>query len=259
MGGNALCWGKVDYCNPFFEGDDLNDGMLDCYCPNNRKGFYTKKVKRIENNTHFCYDDPTVDERIRQSQANRMFHLCENWCLFDTFYPARESWYWDPWKVCWRETWAAVDVHRGYCDRVIRNPDTIELRYLNHRSEHFCGASKPPTAPPVDYINTTWFLGEAGETCDEACASNGLQCASEQTATRFNTESQLISAFAEGGYDCDPNRIAMNITRMIGWALPGLRGTMCFNRQPTPSHLEDLTSDCHREIGSFWKRLCACF
>jgi len=258
-GGDVLCWGKIDYCNPFFGADDLNDDMLNCYCPNNRKDFYTKKVKRIENNTHFCYDDPLVDHRIRMAQVNRMFHLCENWCLFDTFYPEQESWYWDPWKQCWRETWAAVNVHRGYCDRVIRNPDTIELKFLNHRSEHFCGMSKPPTSSPVADSNTTWVLAEADENCDNACARNELECAAEQTATRFKTEVDLINAFAEGGFDCDPERVVMNRTRMAGWALPGVRGSTCVNRQVAPSHLSDLSSDCHRKIGGNWKRLCACF
>ena len=41
-----------------------------------------------------------------------MFHLCENWCLFETENPEAESWYYDPWKRCWREQYAGVGTHR---------------------------------------------------------------------------------------------------------------------------------------------------
>jgi len=263
-GGNALCWGKEEYCNPYFEADDLSDEMLNCYCPNSRKDFYTKKVKRIVNNTRFCDNDTIVDERIRRAQANRMFHLCENWCLFETSYPEQESWYWDPWKTCWRETWAVRDQHRGYCDRVIRNPNSIELKFLNYRSEHFCGATKPPTSSPVADVNTTWILGERFESCDEACFRNELQCAAEQTATVFKTELLLIDAFADAGVECLSENIRMNMTFFEGWALPGMRTTsqntaVCVNRQQPLSHLRDVPSDCHRVIGNQWQRLCACF
>jgi len=140
-GGDALCWEKASYCNPYFESEDLNDVMLNCYCPNNRKGYYTKKVQRTVENTRFCGNDSSVDDRIRKAQANRMFHLCENWCLFETLNPAQESWYWDPWKKCWRETYSGVGPHSSYCDRVIRNPDTIEMRFIYSRSENFLSPS----------------------------------------------------------------------------------------------------------------------
>jgi len=96
----TLCFSKEDYCNPYFEAEDLSEMMLSCYCPNNRKGFYTKKVKRTVENTKFCdEEDPNladINMRIKHAQANRMFHLCENWCLFNTFKPEQESWYWNP-------------------------------------------------------------------------------------------------------------------------------------------------------------------
>jgi len=133
-GGPALCFEKQDQCNPHFDANELNDVMLDCYCPNNRKGFYTKKVKRTVNNTRFCGNDAEIDTRIKKAQANRMFHLCENWCLFNTDYPRTESWYYDPWQACWREQYAAVQhMHRSYCSRVIINPDTIEMQFLERR------------------------------------------------------------------------------------------------------------------------------
>jgi len=138
IGGDALCFEKKDYCNPYFEADDLNNTMLNCYCPNNRKGFYTKKVKRTAANTRFCGNDAEVDTRVKKAQANRMFHLCENWCLFETADPMAEAWYWDPWKVCFREQRMEVGVHMSYCNRVIRSPDTIEMQFINRRVELQC-------------------------------------------------------------------------------------------------------------------------
>jgi len=262
LGGNAVCFEKRGYCNPHFTSEELNDTMLECYCPNNRKGSYTKKVKRTMNNTRFCGDDSSMDERIRYAQANRMFHLCENWCLFNALNPELESWYWDPWKSCWRETYSADGVHRGYCDRVIRNPDSIELKFVNARSSNIlsCNVTRTPTEAPVDDVNTTYFLGEELESCDDTCARNNLTCAADQTARRFSNETELIEAFAEAGHYCDVDRVTMNNTRYHGWALPGLRrGRFCTNRQPTLMHLEDLDSDCHRIIGENWQRLCACY
>jgi len=261
-GVDALCFSKQNSCNPFFEAEDLTDEMLECYCPNNRKGYYTKKVKRSVNNTRFCDNDTIVDERIRKAQANRMFHLCENWCLFGPHHPEQENWYWDPWKQCWRETYAATNMHRGYCDRVIRNPDSIELQYVNHRSASFCDASKPPTSSPVPDVNTTWYLSDILESCDEVCGRNGKVCAAEQTTRRFETEEELIAAFNEAGFDCtgESVRIIMESTRFVGWALPGLRASIvCANRQATLDHLMDLDSDCGRKIGFGWQRLCACY
>jgi len=263
LDGNAACFHKYDYCNPHFTSEQLNDTMLACYCPNNRKGSYTKKVKRTVNNTRSCEGDYSMDERIRYAQANRMFHLCENWCLFNALNPELESWYWDPWKSCWRETYSADGEHRGYCDRVIRNPNSIELKFVNARSENLlspdCDATRTPTEPPVDNGETTYYLGEDLESCDDACSRNNLTCAADQTARRFSTETELIEAFAEAGHSCDADRVMMNNTMWQGWALPGLRRGVCANRPHTIGHLQDLDSDCHRIIGASWQRLCACY
>jgi len=257
-GGNALCWAKADYCNPYFEAVELSDEMLNCYCPNNRKGFYTKKVKRTVNNTQFCYNDVNVTKRIQKAQANRMFHLCENWCLFETSNPEQENWYWDPWKQCFRETYSAVGVHTGYCDRVIRNPDSIELKFVNYRKENFCKVTNTPTSSPVADSNTTWILGDKDESCDDVCSRYGRVCAAEQTSRRFSSEQELHDAFAVAGIEC--NSVIMNSTKYIGWALPGEIGNnVCVNRQLSLDHLEDLHSDCNRKIGGNWQRLCACF
>jgi len=130
----ALCYEKKDACYPYFEADDLDATMLNCYCPNNRKGFYTKKVKRTVENTRFCGNDSDIENSIKKAQANRMFHLCENWCLFDTENPTEEYWFWDPWKTCWREQEDAST----YCTQGIEDPRTIEMQFLINRREHFC-------------------------------------------------------------------------------------------------------------------------
>jgi len=258
-GRDALCWAKGNYCNPYFEADDLNDVMLNCYCPNNRKGFYTKKVKRTVNNTRFCGNDSLVEERLKKAQANRMFHLCENWCLFDTLSPESENWYWDPWKTCWRETYSGVGAHNSYCDRVIRNPNSIEFKFLSYRSGIFCDATSHPTLAPVS-TPYNWTLAEERESCDDACSAMGAQCAEEATATVFGTEADLASAFEEAGHICNPDKIKMNETLWEGWALPGVRNKMvCANRLPTLSHLDSLDTGCSRILGGGWNRLCACF
>jgi len=133
-GKSVICYEKNVTCYPYFEADKLDATMLNCYCPNNRKGFYTKKVKRTVENTRFCGNDTDIDERIRKAQANRMFHLCENWCLFETENPTEEYWFWDPWKTCWREQEAAS----SYCTHIIEDPLTIEMQFLIDRRKHFC-------------------------------------------------------------------------------------------------------------------------
>jgi len=259
-GGVSLCWAKANYCNPYFEAEDLNDVMLNCYCPNNRKGFYTKKVQRTVNNTRYCGSDEEADERIRKAQANRMFHLCENWCLFETENPQRESFYWDPWKKCWRETYSGTGVHRSYCDRVIRNPDSIEMKFLNYRSDNFhsCGVSLSPSSAPIadSYV---WVLSEVEDSCDDACLSQNYTCAEEATA-QYMTRSELKTAFSEAGITCADQYTSLTNSNYDGFALPGYRSSkFCVGRQATLSHLENLDTDCSREIGAGWQRLCACY
>jgi len=263
-GGDALCFEKLpETCNPYFK--ELNATILDCYCPNDRKGFYTKKVKRTVENTRYCGNDESMDERIKLAQANRMFHLCENWCLFNILNPEQESWYWDPWNTCWYETYSGIGAHRAYCDRVIRNPNSIELQFVNRRAENFISCSNtkiPPTESPVEDVNVTYYLSDPAGSCDEACSGNGMTCAADQTARVFSSETDLMAAFKEAGFTCQSDNIIMNRTNWEGWALPGLGyGRICANRQPTLtlSHLEDLDSDCNRKIGKGWNRLCACY
>ena len=200
-----------------------------------------------------------MDQRIKKAQANRMFHLCENWCLFETLNPEKENWYWDPWVKCWRETYSGTGVHRSYCDRVIRNPDSIELKFVNYRSDNFCGASEHPTEAPVS-DPSTWLLADILESCDDACSSQGKICAEDQTAVVFASETELINAFAEAGHTCDSADVDMSNEEYEGWAMPGLKGNgKCVNRLLTLSHLETLDTDCSRKLGGSWRRLCACY
>jgi len=144
-GSKVLCFHKHNHCHPKFAAADLSDDMLNCYCPNNRKGFYTKRVKRTVQNTRFCNMDEVADvdeinERIKLAHANRMFHLCENWCLFNMEDPTSESWYWNPWKKCWRKQDNSPGPHASYCQRVITGPETIEQTFINERAKKFCQA-----------------------------------------------------------------------------------------------------------------------
>merc|ERR1719219_859832 len=253
--GDALCFEKnEDSCNPYFEAADLNDVMLNCYCPDNRKGFYTKKVKRTVANTRYCDSDSLVDERIKKAQANRMFHLCENWCLFETGNPEKESWYWDPWRTCWRETYSGTGEHRSYCDRVIRNPESIELKFVNYRSDKYlsCGDLTIPTEAPVT-SSYVWVLADEEENCDDACSGDGYTCAEEPTAESLSG-ALLKSAFSDAGFTCDDDYVITDDSSYAGWALPGLKdSTYCVGRQETLSHLENLDTDCNRVLGVEWQ------
>ena len=129
-GGEALCFQKEEECYPYFEADDLNDVMLETYCPNNRKGSETKLVTRTVETTRFCGSDIEADERVKKAQANRMFHLCSGWCLFQTENPESESWLWNPNELCWKEQGP-----KGHCNTGISD---TELEFVKHRSTLFC-------------------------------------------------------------------------------------------------------------------------
>lgn len=244
--GNAMCFVKQNACNPYFEAADLNEVMLNCYCPNNRKGSYTKKVKRTVDNTRFCGDNYEVDMRIQKAQANRMFHLCENWCLFLTDDPEAESWYWDPWKTCWREQYAGVGAHMSYCSRVIRNPDTIEMQFLTHRST-ICQSEKPTEAPSA--LASTWYMANEEDSCEDVCNSYGLVC-DENLVVSITDPSQSEMFFEAAGVTCASISIGEE-----GWALPGYHtaSQSCLVRNTLTEN-----TACNWAIGVGYRRLCAC-
>jgi len=262
IGRPALCYAKMDYCNPFFEAADLDQEMLDCYCPNNRKGTYTKKVKRTIANTRFCGSDAAVDDRIKKAQANRMFHLCENWCLFETHNPMTESWYWDPWHTCWREQYAGYGTHRSYCNRVIRDPMTIEQQFINNRSDNFCRKdpntgeiiveiTEEPTGQPSTFAST-WSLAAEEESCDDACSSQGKQC-DELTTNSLTTgnEGDIDTAVGQVGETCSSHTAGQE-----GWALPAIAtaDNSCVSRNPSTEY-----TGCNWATGVGYRRLCACY
>merc|ERR1712203_988584 len=244
--GNAMCFVKSNACNPYFEAADLNEVMLNCYCPNNRKGSYTKKVKRTVNNTRFCGDDNEVDMRIQKAQANRMFHLCENWCLFLTDDPEAESWYWDPWKTCWREQYAGVGAHMSYCSRVIRNPDTVEMQFLTHRST-MCRSEKPTEAPST--LASTWYMAKEEDSCDDVCNSYGLMC-NENLVASITDPSQSEIYFEAAGVTCESISIGEE-----GWALPGYHTS---SQSCRVRNILTENTPCNWAIGVGYRRLCAC-
>jgi len=247
-GGDALCFMKEDECYPYFEAEDLSDTMLDCYCPNNRKGYYTKRVKRTVSNTRFCGDDPEADTRIMKAQANRMFHLCDNWCLFLTEDPEAESWYWDPWKTCWREQYAGVGTHMSYCNRVIRSPETLEMQFVNHRSTLFCQTEQPTGSPSI--MDSDWFMAEEEESCDDACGSNGKVCDENLTASLTDDNASAGSLFSEAGVTCVAEQVGE-----VDWAFPGYEVStgICFTRNSATEN-----TACSWAIGVGYRRLCAC-
>jgi len=246
-GGNALCFEKKDQCNPYFEAADLNNVMLNCYCPNNRKGYYTKKVKRTVQNTRFCGNDIEVETKIKKAQANRMFHLCENWCLFLTENPEAESWYYDPWNACWREQYAGVGAHMSWCNRVIRSPDTIEMQFLNYRSTLFCQPDQSTASPST--MSSEWYIADEEDSCDDVCIANGKVCDENLTASVVDSTGQTFFEEALG------KTCSSIVTGEVDWALPGYdvsEGT-CLLRNPATEN-----TGCNWAIGVGYKRLCAC-
>jgi len=247
-GGDAICFVKDDDCYPYFEAEDLKDDMLKCYCPNNRKGYYTKKVTRTVENTRYCGSDDSVDTRIKKAQANRMFHLCENWCLFLTENPEAESWYWDPWHGCWREQYAGVGAHMSYCNRVVRNPNAIEMQFLNYRKNMFCQSSQPTQSP--SNMVFAWYLADEKDSCDDTCKAENKVCGENLIASVDENNANAGSYFAQAGVTCVLEEVGN-----IDWALPGyeVSSGICLMRNSTTEH-----TGCNWAIGVGYQRLCAC-
>merc|ERR1719336_597574 len=221
----VMCYEKQEYCNPSFEASELSDAMLDCYCPNNRKGFYTKKVTRSVEYSRYCGDDSVEDAEIQLASANRMFHMCENWCLFSATAPMSKSWYWNPWNTCFREQWAgAGEIHSTYCFKVIRDPYTVEMQYINYRAQMMCNVDElaaPPTESPITNppAGAAWYVGAEYQSCTDVCAAESKECAENWTnAMRGADDGSYVSNFAEAGFTCDEV-----VEGAYGWALPGVK------------------------------------
>jgi len=267
--GGSVCYQKNVACNPYFQEDDLSEIMLNCYCPNNRKGFYTKNVVRTVAATRFCGSDSdgSITKRIREAQANRMFHLCENWCLFNTQAPRTESWYHDPWQQCWREQYAGIGTHRSYCYRVIRDPYTIEQLFIDTRSNNMCATtsvergSGPNTPSPTNIGqvppgNYDYVLADAEDSCDDACATAGYSYCTRNTDF-FTNESVFAqeNPFTILGLTCSEYEIGEE-----GWAFPGVGPEgQCILRNPlTNSQAWMAETGCNVAIGVGYRRICSC-
>jgi len=252
-GGVALCWAKSDYCNPYFEPADLSDQMINCYCPYENVGLYSLQAHRTVANTQYCGSDEEMNERIQRAQANRMFHLCEDWCLYDTENPEKESWFWNPWRKCWHDSTSSVaGAFNFYCQTVYTQLNSIEMLFLKSRRDNFltCGAESRPTS---------WVLSDFGASCDDACDSLGFTCNKEPLAQVF-TESTLENAFFEVGSMC----LGVSLIPFQEWyldlLLPGLKGSrFCIGWQLTEDHSENFKIDCNLACGPDWQRLCACY
>jgi len=265
----AICVEKQDYCNPFMQESDLDEFNVQCYCPNNRKGFYTKKVKRAVENYVACDGDAERTSRIRLAAANRMFHLCENWCLFNVYTPELESWYWNPWQKCFRIQYAGTGMHRSYCNRVITNPTdpgdekVIEQYFINWRRDNFCQTGEhpqghdqtyPPTGQPTDFAGATeWYLAEEEESCDTACANQGYICSDAETAKlgESASDNDVQAAFEEAGHLCTKYGVAPK-----HYAAPSLKtgSEECLRRHDSTEE----NKGCQWPTGVGYKRLCAC-
>jgi len=239
--------------------------MLKCYCPNNRKGFYTKNVVRTVGATWYCPEGPTggpVTKRIREAQANRMFHLCENWCLFNTQAPRTESWYFDPWEECFREQYAGVGTHRSYCYRVIRDPMTIEQYFIDKRAERICGGLNTPSPTWADVVNpgqALWTLADEFDSCDDACEVFSLRCANDMIKNindwfLENAPDAVKQSFEAVGATCDD----VFTTAQKGWAMPAVTTTGDCIVRNSDDEWGLLETGCNVSIGVGYQRLCAC-
>jgi len=267
--GGSICYEKSDHCNPYFAEDQLNDVMLKCYCPNNRKGFYTKKVVRTVAASRFCGTDTdgAITKRIREAQANRMFHLCENWCLFNVQNPRAESWYHDPWNTCWREQYAGIGKHRSYCYRVIRDPFTIEQEFLDERSSRMCGRSAAqyggnentpaPTNVQPPPSEASYHLAAEEDSCDDTCNALGVDYYCTDLTNLFTSEISLAigNPFTSVGLTCSSYVVGED-----GWALPGVGPNgECILRNPATDSQEWTTpTGCNVAIGTGYRRICSC-
>merc|ERR550517_293120 len=277
---------------------------MECYCTDERKGHFLRKVERSLETANFCAQcakknawrcqrDPDcgwdeenqmcVDEsgreaemtrKIRRALANRMFHLCENWCLWDVEDPTDLYWYWSPWEKCWREQWDGLYCHR---EHVVKN--SWEMQYMIHRSNNFCNFDEDlqdlvpgrfvPGAPEnsaFEDIEISWEIASKDQSCDATCAGAGLQCNADQITSIKNFEgvtdeaklawnSLVIGTFMKAGTRCDEV-----ITGNPSFALPAYRGSST-DKQPTVciTRSKEATSDpCAGTIGGNYRRLCAC-
>jgi len=207
------CFAKTDQCNPSFESSDLDEELLTCYCHNQSHGFLTKNVERTVEATRYCGSMDTEEEielwfeeteAIRRAQANRMFHLCDAWCLFDVDNPREKYWFYNPRSMCWDKQGT-----KGYCYRQHVAVNSIEFQYVVNRANKMCGRSKDiPTFAPTTR-GVTWVLerGLRREFCSTVCELENMTCSGEDFHLLFNSQiedhsDRIVEIYRSAGVEC---------------------------------------------------------
>jgi len=261
--GTSICMNKENYCNPAQTADDLDDEMLECYCPDNRKGTYTKQVTRTMATSRHCGGDDDMTAKIKLALANRMFEMCESWCLFDLYDPFDVAWFYDPWQECYREQYSKPGpmFHTLYCDAVVRDPYTVEMQYINLRAELAanCGQVKATPSPIDPSVDRTWVMAGEYESCTDACArtSGATSCDADYTATvdENMSASLQMAAFSEASVGCNETMIVTAEANNPAPAYSTMTGEcLVFNSGESRS-----VPSCEAAVAATYMRLCACY
>lgn len=222
-GGNrsVACYSKKAQCkgdnkeNRPFKAAELSNHMLNCYCPQDdpvrKHGFQTKNVNRVMSNARYCDTGSwktylTETERIQKALANRMFHLCDAWCLFDVDNPREKFWFYRPnerGEGCWRKQGPS-----SYCQREHVDKNTLEFQYIVSRANNICGSNQIPTNMPTGGQDLVWVLedGKKRQTCVEACNALGKVCKPEEFSAvengRIKFKEELEEIYQSAGVQC---------------------------------------------------------
>lgn len=136
----------------------------------------------------------------------------------------------------------------SYCNRVIRSPETIEMQFINYRKNRLCQIPKPTASPSV--MNSTWYMAEEEDSCDDVCIANGMGCDENFIASLEDPTPELEAYFASAGVTCASIEVGD-----VDWALPGFEvsSATCLTRNNSTD-----STGCNWAIGVGYKRLCAC-
>jgi len=120
-------------CIPRKHESELTTDVLGCYCES------TGRVDRTKDTAHFCTMDDTdvwneETARIRLALANRMFHTCNSWCLFDVDEPTTKFWLYNQFQRCYKR-----QGKKGQCQRVV-DQNGAQINFVQERSASVCPA-----------------------------------------------------------------------------------------------------------------------
>jgi len=151
----------------------MTNEIMNCYC-GGKNSVYGKLPRRSVENSVLCEKrgltewERMIDSlRIHRAQANRMFHKCESWCLFDLAEPESKSWLWNKKGECWKQQGP-----NSLCNRIVGR-NSAEFQHVKQRSSKMC--KKDLTG------GIAWKLEPKGSrgrdrSCDVICGNNGLVC-----------------------------------------------------------------------------------